>query len=253
MIQKSLRFQPILLLLFACLCILYLYRKPKVILVTQYYQPTIKGESPDEEARIRQSEINTCLIHNLDNPMISEIHLFVDKPDYNFPQICRNNPNISKIKVVYSETRLSFRQAFEYCNGNIANRHIKVLSNSDIYFDHTIDHVRDVKQKQVFAITRHDLVDEQIQLIPNHRGSQDVWVWRGRVNITDDTFDDDGVILGQWACDNRIVALLRNSGYAVVNPCQLIKCIHLHKNAEARGDMITYEGDLQYVPCMGME
>ena len=59
----------ILVIILLLLVVIYVYKKSsKNILVTQYYIPKW-----DE----RKNEINECLINNLQNPLLDEIHLFV--------------------------------------------------------------------------------------------------------------------------------------------------------------------------------
>jgi hypothetical protein len=109
---------------------------------------------------------------------------------------------------------------------------VNVLANSDIYFDETIELVKGIDIKTMYALTRWEERPEGI--VPFEQGhsinrakakhSQDVWVFLGapRINYAD-------FCLGQPGCDNRIAYLGRFSGYNVLNPSLSIRCIHRHK------------------------
>lgn len=200
------------------------FNKDKVILITQYYEPE------NEERKI---EIRDCLINNSKNKLIDEIHLFVEK-DYDFSFI-----NLDKIKLINTDKQLSYKRSFDYSNINFDNKNIIILANSDIYFNDTLDKIHNLNfDKTFYALSRHDLdKNGKYKLITTAFKSQDVWIWKIPIKVIrdknneNDFFDeDDGVIMGIGGCDNRIVKIMKNSGYNVKNIGNKIQCIHNHKN-----------------------
>ena len=204
--------------------LIHISPKNKVILITQYYEP--KNEE-------RKVEIKDCLINNSKNKLIDEIHLFVEK-DYDFSFV-----NLDKIKLIYTDKQLSFKRSFDYSNDNFDNQHIIILANSDIYFNNTLVKIHDLNYDKIFyALSRHDLdINCNFKLIPTTFKSQDVWIWktpirviRNKINETDFFEKNDGIVLGIGSCDNRIVKIMKETGYNVKNIGNKIHCIHNHKN-----------------------
>lgn len=221
--------------------------KSKVILLTQFYEP--KWED-------RKKEIFECLENNLNNEHIDEVHLFIEK-DFDFKKIFPENNNLNKIKKINQKGRLSFRDAFEYSNKNILKNNIKILSNSDIYFNNTLKNIHNnlLEELHVLALSRHNInKKKRLQIEKYHPVSQDSWAWKGNMEILKDDkhYNNDGIKLGYWGCDNYVASLFKRSGYTVSNPCKSIICTHLHKDKNMR--VITnkdrYEGEYLSVSCV---
>ena len=202
----------------------YKYFKMNKILITQYYLP--KWEE-------RQIEIDECLIHNLNNHLIDEIHLFIEQ-DYDFDKF-KSNPNFSKLVFVNSTERLSYKQAFEYSNRHCSSNDIILLANSDIYFNETLSKIDTYSFDQTFyGLTRHEITETGLKLYERPSVSQDVWIWKPPIQIKNipDNIDyfTDGIQLGIWGCDNRILKIMKDSDYTIRNIGKDIQCIHNHKN-----------------------
>ena len=201
--------------------------KEEIVLITQFYEPKDKG---------RKKEIETCLINNINNEDIYKIYLFVEK-DYKFINDLDSSKK-QKLVLIDTKDRLSFKQAFEYSNENIAKKNkdvIVILANSDIYFDKTLKRLNNYNlNKKFLALTRIERVDNKNNFIyfPMSEWSQDTWIWKNRINVTDKNVDyeKDGIILGIKGCDNTITHILDKSGYKVENKCKLINTFHLHKD-----------------------
>ena len=217
-----------LILVFIIIVIfLYYYfrdtKKEKIILVTQYYIPKNKE---------REKEINTCLIKNLENNIIDEIHLYIEN-DYDFNFLKDKN----KIKFIKTNKQLSYNTVFNYSNIYDEN-HIIILSNSDIYFNNTLKNIYDLNFNNIFyALNRYDIDKNNKLVLYDVNYSQDVWIWKPPINIIinnnnmNDYFDkNDGIILGVGGCDNRILKVVKDSGYIIKNASDKIQSIHNHKN-----------------------
>lgn len=199
------------------------FNRDKVILITQYYEP---------ENEERKTEIRDCLINNSKNKLIDEIHLFVEK-DYDFSFI-----NLDKIKLINTDKQLSYKKSFDYSNINFDSKNIIILANSDIYFNNTLDKIHDLNfDNTFFALNKYNLQKNGEIILYESIHSQDVWIWKTPIKVIrdknneNDFFDEeDGVILGIGGCDNRIVRIMKNTGYNVKNIGNKLQCIHNHKN-----------------------
>jgi len=213
-----------------------IHNQHKRILITQYYIP---------EWKERQLEINECLVNNVDNSLLDEIHLFVEK-DYDFSWI-QHNPNFHKIKLIRTKGRLSYKQAFDYSKQSLSSNDIIILANSDIYFDETLSHINSIDLTNTFlGLTRHEIKGLTLELYERPEVSQDVWIWKSPLQIKDipenKDYFEDGIQLGIWGCDNRILKIVSDSGYNIRNIGRNIRCIHNHKN-----DLRTWSTDPQEV------
>lgn len=182
-------------------------------LIVQYYKCAHQD---------RQKEIDICLRNNLQNQYISSVHVLTEVP-FDFSGF----PNEEKINQTVIGERLTFERAFQHANQH-QNDDIWMLSNSDIYFDETLQCLLDVcMDKVVFALTRHDVQpDGSIQLVPPEyaHGSQDVWIFKAPIP-TDSMFTS--FCLGIPGCDHRIAHEFVQAGYMVLNPSLKIIARHL--------------------------
>lgn len=203
--------------------------KNKICVITQFYIP------PNKE---RQEEIKYCLLNNINNKYIDEIILFVEK-DYNFSNILGKSINLQKLKIIKVQERLSFKTAFEFANKKYLKNQkdtIFVLCNSDIYYDKTILNLNQVDfTKKFLAISRLEVQKNKSNKKKyGGRGSQDVWVWKNKLDIKPKkkfkSYYQDGIKMGIAGCDNYILYLINDSGYKVENKCKLLNCYHLHQN-----------------------
>lgn len=201
-----------------------------IIFITQFYKP---------KWDYRFNEIKKCLEKNLNNKYISKIILFCEE-DFNFENLFKNNKNLYKIKKVKSD-RLTFKKVFNYTNKYYPNE-IKVLSNSDIYLDNTIKKIFKINLNKLFiALTRYNEnknIKNDFKLEPSPAGSQDTWIWKGIMKIGPfKDYNEDGIKLGIWGCENRINYIIKNSGYNVRNFCKSIKTYHMHHFDNQRNDL----------------
>ena len=109
----------------------------------------------------------------------------------------------------HPEGRLTFTELFALCNPGMVN----VLCNSDIYFED----VSRFNEAECWALSRWEN-----GTLYDRRDSQDVWVFKGRPDITAD------FTLGLAGCDNRLARILKDAGMNPINPSRTIKAHHLH-------------------------
>jgi hypothetical protein len=192
------------------------------LLITTYYQST----EPEREA-----ENLECLKQNINNPLIERIYLFLQGND--FPEIVDID---SKIKYLNFGKRPFFSDLFAFAN-TIENNKIKIVSNSDIYFDGSLIYSNDILDKfDVITLTRWDSLGNGELDFYNNFKSQDVWIFSKRIKDTIGKFH-----IGRHGCDNRLIFELNENKYKVANPSFSIRAIHLH-----RSDLRSYFNDPDY-------
>jgi hypothetical protein len=179
-------------------------------LITTYY----KAADPEREAENLQ-----CLVNNLNHPLIERVHLFLQSS---------NRPNLSrhdKLNFVFHDKRPTFSELFAY--GNSLNVDIiKVVANSDIFFDDSIKLAVQALQKwDVLALTRWDYSENGSHDFYNNFKSQDVWIFK---NFIDESIGNYHI--GRHGCDIRLAYEFKNRKYKIINPSLSIKTIHIHSS-----------------------
>lgn len=205
-------------------------------LIVQYY--TIK--SSDDAYRIqRQEEINKCLLYNVQNKYLDEIHLLTEE-HYDLDFIPTDLKH--KINQTVIHTRLTYKIAFDYYNTHIPDT-ICMLANADIFTDESIEILYHINfENSVLALNRYEFDSEErasLQsgceinrdfpiLFPNYGPSiwsQDAWVWKTpSFNMSNVDF-----VLGSWGCDIKIAYLLHNAHFIVYNPSFLLSVNHFDR------------------------
>ena len=209
---------------------LWLLPGEKMVFLTQYYRPRWKK---------RMDEINKCLQLNLNNPEFDRVVLFTEEeiPLSSFDSF----KNHKKIHLVNLNHRLRFKDAVTHVSEKQYKGRICVLTNSDIYFDDSLS--EDVSKfdlnNAVLCLSRYDMKnDKAIRYDCNKQTccewSQDTWIFRAPLHITDDVELYDDLELGTPQCDHVWAFILVSSGYDVLNPCKDVKSYHLHEDEEQR-------------------
>lgn len=170
----------------------------------------------------RQKEIDTCLVNNLSNGLISRIHLLTEQ----LFDVSRF-PHHEKIMQTVIGERLTYEAAFRHANQHSDNQ-IWILSNADIYFDESLACLVDAKlDGVVFALTRHDVQEDgtsRIVIPAFAHGCQDAWIFKTPFSL-DKIFAK--FYLGIPGCDGRIAYEFIQAGYKVINPSKKIIMHHL--------------------------
>jgi hypothetical protein len=173
------------------------------VLITQFYFP--------EDLTSRQN-IQDVLVRNLQNDAIEEIYLICDE-EYNFDQL----PNHHKITKFILKTRLKFSDALRVANDRLAGRSV-VLSNSDIYFDSSLQDLiarrpLPLDSSLVLALSTWTPTGEGGgSLSLNLRSdSQDAWFLTAPVS--EEILRQTDFFFGAPRCDNRIAKVFLDSGY----------------------------------------
>lgn len=189
-------------------------------LLIEYYKVN------DEE---RNKEILTCLKKNLDNSLIKNIIVFLEK-DVPFPIV---NPKITKVITL---NRMKYSDFLSWSNDNIDND-ICIISNNDIYFDSTLSKISIDLTGKFACLTRYDVDKHGNKKFYNNKRSSDVWIYKTPVPIFGNFY------LGIPHCDGRIMWEAEKIGkLEITNPSLGIISYHLH-NEENR----TWRWGLDYI------
>lgn len=187
----------------------------KIHLCTPYFRST-----SDE----RQAEFDECLAGNIANPLIDEITLFVD--DGHTTSI-----EHQKVRIVDVQGRLTYRDWLEFALG-LPERHISVLSNTDILFDETISKLKTVFEQsgRFVALSRHERLSDGLEPHPDPKWSQDVWAIKTSDTVTAEFAKAVDFPLGVPRCDNKVIYEAVVHGWNVINPFPSVRAIHLHES-----------------------
>jgi len=182
------------------------------ILITPYYRT--------EDYR-RNYEIDNVLFRNINSNIFEKIILFCDN---NYRPELKDD----RLEFIDTDRRATYLDFFN--KGNEYPGKIIVISNSDIFFDNTINlSYKSIKgRKRVLALTRYEYryneYGEPFYEMLMGCDSQDSWVYFSPINMKDMDIDFG---LGIPGCDNRIAYEL-SKNHLVKNPSFSIKTYHFH-------------------------
>lgn len=176
-----------------------------------------------------------CLKKNIENDYIDHIHIFCENEfaaSLDPIIICNKKVSISNI-----DTRLTYTHWIEFANEHYT-KDIKVLINSDIFFDDTIKILlnKEYNKHVLYSITRKDL-DKNNNIIPsndfygdtshptNPLYSQDCWIYRDQLKTHKNyLFNYE---LGKGNCDRLFKKYLEKEKISFINLHTEINAIHV--------------------------
>ncbi|QKX18087.1 exostosin family protein [Microbulbifer sp. YPW1] len=171
----------------------------------------------------RQQEIDLCLEKNISNSAIDKLFVLIDdKTSF--------SSSNSKVEVVYLDQRPTYSKWLQL-TASMKLEGVSVLCNSDIYFDSSIVGLSDVLgvERSFVALSRWELLGNEISLHKNPHWSQDVWAVRCGEEYSRELLHSLNFPMGVPRCDNKIAYIFAIQGWRVINPCQFIKSIHVHE------------------------
>jgi hypothetical protein len=210
----------------------------ETVLLTQYYK--VNTDNNDYDIK-RQKELDYCLLKNVQNNYIGEIHLLVETI-YDLDNIIPIK-YISKIKQVNINKRLTYLDAFTYYNNNLLGK-ICILTNADIYTNESLYMMEHINFNfDIFlCCMRYEVNNDDppllygmeydnSKLFPFAKScepvpwSQDVWIWKtnNMMRLLNNKYD---FMLGISGCDNYLCKLLLDDYYTILNPASLLAFNH---------------------------
>jgi len=183
-----------------------------------------------------------CLKKNINNSYIDHIHIFSDTKNIGPISDLQQELNSTKISISFIKDRLSYYDWIKYANEHYANA-IKILINSDIYLDETIDKLNNqtFDQHTFYMVTRKDLHHETKKIIPskdyydesapptNPLYSHDCWIYRHSPRLSDISILN--FKLGYGNCDRLLKQALIEQKINCVNLYPEINAIHIDYRA----------------------
>ncbi len=162
---------------------------------------------------IRQAEFNKVLEANLAHPEITKIiNLGTRKVDH--PKVI----NIEYTRPTYQDFLKEARiKGFDYT----------IIANSDIYFDETLNWIKQLDlTNTMLALSRYDVDNNGFKKLFNYEWSQDTWIFKDLP-----TSEEIGRYwLGLPGCDNKFAYDVNVCGFRVLNPAKDIRTLHLHNS-----------------------
>lgn len=182
----------------------------------------------------RMDELMQCFQYNYSNPAIDSIIVMLDRKSYDYLADLKYTESD---KCVWSiggllGSRPTYKDMFQVVD-MYAKTEVRAIANSDIFFPvSSMHHYDQLKEGQVWALSRWDELPHKERKHYNHLDSQDTWVWRGDMNLTVPA----DFTLGLPGCDNRIAKVLLDSGYQVLNPSLTVQTVHVHNTGHRTYD-----------------
>ena len=183
--------------------------------------------NPNKE---RQNEIIFCLLKNLQNKHVDKVYLLNERI---YTDIELGGISSEKIIQVNINKRLTYKDVFNYVDKNNITGFFCII-NSDIFFDETLKqlHLTNLSQeKYMFAQLRFNYNNKTKDKYINKtcNCSQDTWIFH--TNFIKDILNNIApfnIELGKYGCDNKILYLLNNIGFKIINHPYFIKTYHYH-------------------------
>lgn len=184
-------------------------------------------------------ELLICLLNNIENENISEIHILYemnDKKSIINDLLDFISQKVSFVKIIIIKERPTFDFCFDYCNENIKGK--VILSNSDIIYDSTLEKIKHMNSNHFFPITRKNKtlsIEGEIKWeiikfnkIDDKKNffSQDTWIFSSPMKYK----INNPKCIGSYFCDAIMSYFLSKSKYQCYNLVYDINCYHIQKN-----------------------
>lgn len=179
----------------------------------------------------RMDELMQCFQYNFNNHAIDSIVVMLDRKSYDYLTELKYTASFKCVWLI-GEGRPTYKDMFQVVD-MYAKTEVRVIANSDIFFPVSSMHdYYQLKEGQVWALSRWDELKNKERKHYNHLDSQDTWVWRGDMNLAAPA----DFTLGLPGCDNRIAKVLLDSGYEVLNPSLTVQTVHVHNTGHRTYD-----------------
>ena len=168
----------------------------------------------------RNKEYLFALNKNIENEYIDTIFLFVEDMSH------AEGIESKKVKIIELDSRPTFQDIIDFSNKELKGQKC-IISNTDIFMDDTLCHVKDNDILNLFlCLTRWDVKpDGTIEYydVENKGWTQDTYIYESPIDIKDANF-----FVGLPGQENRLAYLAYESGLNVINPSLLVIIKHFH-------------------------
>jgi hypothetical protein len=186
----------------------------------------------------RRNEFLQAIRYNADNSQIYKIYILCESGEDFITGID------SKIQIINQERRPKFKDLIKVAN-SLSSELIRIIANTDVYFNETLAKADKIKKKIVYCLTRWDLkLNGDIEFYPNFK-SQDSWIFKDTLpeNIGD-------YYMGIPGCDNRLAREFCESNFKIMNPSFSINSIHIHNTNKRTYDKGADKVSGKYAYCL---
>jgi hypothetical protein len=189
----------------------------EIHLILQYYLPKKLPLNKGLDLE-RKQEIDHCLRKNIENPLITKIHLLTEKT-LDFSPFDSDK----LIQTVIGE-HITYQRAFEYAKESLSGK-LCVLGNCDVYFDDTLSKLFTVDMtNKLFALLRWDVQTDGSSKITRVRDDmQDSWMFKAPLPYVYCDYK-----MGVLGCESKTALALFKAGVQIFNPCYDIRVYHYH-------------------------
>jgi hypothetical protein len=195
----------------------------------------------EHDAMLKQNRLQEqayCLLKNCYDPNIKSIHIFHDTPEAKefYTNVSKFFPE--KVVYVYHGKQPTYKELVQYASQTFQEGELVCIMNSDIFFNSSKDHelIRQIaRPKRLISLTRHEFTNEGHSICTSETcnftgngGSSDVFIFQMPVpaEFPYDSVDHKQNLFGAESVFHKAWT---DCGYDLVNPCDDIKTIHLHK------------------------
>ena len=230
----------------------------EIVLILGYY---------DILDSVRKLEIDESIQNNINNKYISRIVMFVECETASMVlanKMTANFKNADKLEIIPTHTRLTYKNALDYADRDNKENAVYLLTNSDCYFDSSVDLLTKLNfknGKRVVSMTRKDRFEtgevlnsvklfndgydengnmiykfgkpslvnkKELGIMPPY--SSDAWAFKSNIEFDSSLVDNE---LGRMSCEIFFQSRLHEQNIELFNIGfgGYIKCIHIHNSA----------------------
>jgi hypothetical protein len=200
----------------------------RLILIQQYYNPNTKE---------RQREIDEVLRNNIDNMNFDLFVIFVEiNSTISNKTLLQKISQNERIIIIENVPRIKYSDIFNFANTYL-NNNIIVFSNNDIYFDETINLVRDLDfNNLIIALLKYKRFNNRYKYLhcdnlswyPKNEPfvySQDTWVLKTPVSPS--IIKRSNFLMGVNTADCYLLTVFLNHSYNIINPIFRINTLEI--------------------------
>lgn len=228
-----------------------------VHLITQFYKVNYDNCSDRKLIRKRQDEITFCFKNNLLNKDVEKIHFLYEKDeDLNFLKEEGIDKYHEKIVLYNLGERMKYSLIFDYANKFLKDK-MCVYLHSDMVIKSGFDLLTNQNtENKIYAITSHKpncngkFICNCTRQFKTNKGiygvTFDGFAFKSPIN--ENVIKDSNHIVHILGAETRTICILKENGYDVVCPNQILKCIHHHSIkifANQHSQWINREGNIK--------
>lgn len=188
----------------------------------------------------RHKETLYCLKMNVKLGLFKQV-ILLNERIYTKEELGLNDSEMKCVMQLSVKKRLTYSTAFKRIK-KLNLQGYFVLSNSDIFFDKTIDNLRKTcldQKKSMYTLLRFEYLKQKrlgYCKLFNHPktnaprpDSQDVWIYHSNYHPVDEgLLEQCNFHFGKPGCDNKITYIMTTHGYTCINEPWNVKTYHYH-------------------------